>query len=231
MDVTISVGSETIDGYLAVPTEAVSGPGPWPGVVVIQDAFGLGADLKAITERFATAGYVALAPNLFSRGGMFRCVKATFAAMMSGRGKAIDDIDAARAVLADRAETTDKIGIAGFCMGGAFALLMAARGFDASAPYYGRLPKDMSVLDGACPIVGSYGAKDPGLRGAAATLESALRERGVEHDVKEYPKSGHSFANRLPGQPVLRLLGLGYVHEDSEDAWRRVTAFFADHLR
>ena len=231
MDVKIAVGSETIDGYLAVPTEAVSGPGPWPGVVVVQDAFGLGADLKAITERFATAGYVALAPNLYSRGGIFRCVKATMAASMSGKGQAIADLDAARSVLAQRADTTDKIGIAGFCMGGGFALLMAARGFDASAPYYGRLPKDRSALDGACPIVGSYGGKDPGLRGAAATLEAALTERGVVHDVKEYPNSGHSFANRLPGQPLLRVLGLGYVHEDSEDAWRRVTAFFADHLR
>ena len=231
MDVKIPVGPDTIDGYLAVPTTAVSGPGPWPAVVVVHDVFGVGADIKSIAERFATAGYLTLVPDLYTRGGMFRCVKATFTALQRGNGRAIDDLEAARAFLAARDDCTDKIGVAGFCMGGGFALLMAARGFDASAPYYGPLPDDLSALEGACPVVASYGARDKGLKGAVAQLEATLSEQNVPHDLKEYPEAGHAFANRLPGQPILRVVGMGYHHESSEDAWRRVTTFFADHLR
>jgi carboxymethylenebutenolidase len=80
-------------------------------------------------------------------------------------------------------------------MGGGFALL-AASDFDASAPYYGMLPTDQSILDDACPIVASFGAKDRTLPGAADTLREVLTERAVTHDVKEYPEAGHSFANR-----------------------------------
>jgi carboxymethylenebutenolidase len=115
-------------------------------------------------------------------------------------------------------------------MGGGFALLMAARGFDVSAPYYGQLPKDNSALDGACPVVASFGGRDITLRGAADKLDTALTERDITHDVKEYPGSGHCFANRIPGQPVLRVLGVGYQHSDAEDAWRRVSGYFATHL-
>ena len=77
-------------------------------------------------------------------------------------------------------------------MGGGFALLAAARGFDAAAPNYGPLPKDLDgALKGACPMVASYGGRDWELPGAAAKLEAALTRHGVAHDVKEYPGAGH----------------------------------------
>ena len=179
----IPTPSGEIGAYLSVPQPVVSGPAPWPGVVVIHDAIGLSDDIRAIADRFATAGYVALAPDLYSRGGLMRCVKSVFTQMYAGSGRAFDDIDAARQVLADRDDCSGKVGIAGFCMGGGFALIAAAQGFDASAPYYGELPKDLSALDGACPVVASFGAKDRVLRGAAGRLEVALTERDVVHDV------------------------------------------------
>ena len=233
MNTTITTQDGTIGGYLAVPQPEVAGESPWPGVVVVHDALGMSDDVRTIAERFATAGYVAVVPNLYSRGGFARCVRSVFREMLAGTGRAHDDIDAARAMLAERADCTGKVGVAGFCLGGGFALLAATREFDASAPYYGPLPSDLSILDGACPIVASYGGRDFGLKGAAGRLEAQLTESGVPHDVREYPAAGHSFANRLGGplNALLRVPGMAYHHESSEDAWRRVMSFFAEHVR
>lgn len=230
MDVTIATGNGSIGGYLVEPEQA---PGPWPGVVVVHDVAGLTTDTKAITARFATAGYLAVAPDLYGRGGLARCVRTVFRQLQAGTGQAHDDIDAARTLLTERAGCTGKVGVVGFCLGGGFALLAATRQFDASAPYYGELPDPLSILDGACPVVASFGAKDKTLRGAADRLETALTEYDVPHDVKEYPDAGHSFANRIPAGPfnaLLKVTGFSYHHESSEDAWRRVLAFFSTHL-
>ncbi|TNC26052.1 dienelactone hydrolase family protein [Amycolatopsis alkalitolerans] len=232
MDIPVADG--TIRGYLARPQTEVSGEPPRPGVVVIHDAVGLTEDARNITERFATAGYLALAPDLFSRGGLFRCVKTVFRELATAKGRAFEDISAARRLLAERADCTGKVGVVGFCMGGGFALVAATQGFDASAPYYGQLPKDLSILDEACPVVASFGKRDPSLKGTAAKLEQELTDRGIPHDIKEYPDAGHSFANQFPIGPLnvlARYAGVGYHRESSEDAWRRVLAFFARHLR
>ncbi|MCG3749709.1 dienelactone hydrolase family protein [Amycolatopsis sp. Poz14] len=230
MDIRIPVADGEIDGYLAVP----SGDGPFPAVVLIHDIFGLNQDAREITDRYAAAGYLALSPDLYSRGGMIRCVKRTFQEMLAREGRAFADIEAARVLVAGRDDATGKVGVVGFCMGGGFALVAASREFDASAPYYGALPKDLSILDGACPIVGSFGGKDLSLRGAAAKLDAALTERGIPHDVKEYPDAGHGFANHYRPAPlaaVARVAGMGYHEPSDSDAWRRVMAFFGEHLK
>lgn len=232
MDIPVADG--TIRGYLAEPQQEVSGEPPWPGVVVIHDALGLNDDARNITDRFATAGLLALTPDMYSRGGFARCVKTVFKELATAQGRAFDDISAARKLLAERADCSGKVGVVGFCMGGGFALVAATQGFDASAPYYGPLPKDLSILDGACPIVASFGKRDPSLKGAAAKLEKELTDRGIPHDVKGYPEAGHSFANQFhlgPLNVLGRFAGFGYHRDSSEDAWRRVLAFFAQHLR
>ncbi|WP_236790557.1 dienelactone hydrolase family protein [Amycolatopsis sp. GM8] len=232
MDIPVADG--TIRGYLAEPQQEVSGAPPWPGVVVIHDAVGLTEDARNITNRFATAGYLALAPDLYSRGGLLRCVKTVFRELTAAQGQAFEDISAARQLLSERPDCSGKVGVVGFCMGGGFAIVAATQGFDASAPYYGGLPTDLSILDEACPIVASFGKRDPSLKGTAAKLEQELTDRGIPHDVKEYPDAGHSFANQFPIGPLnilARYAGFGYHRESSEDAWRRVLAFFAQHLR
>lgn len=231
METVIPVADGSIGGELAVPGAAAGAP-PWPGVVIVHDVFGMGDDQRRHTARFAEAGFLALSPDLYARGGRARCVKRVFSEMLAARGRAFDDIDAARRMLADRTDCTGRIGVAGFCMGGGFALV-AAPSFDASAPYYGQLPKDPAVLDGACPVVASFGRRDPLLRGAAAKLSGALERRGIEHDVKEYPDAGHSFANRLPLgplAPVARVAGIGFHAPSDDDAWQRVQRFFTAHL-
>lgn len=211
-----------------------TGTGPWPGVVVVHELLGLTDDIREITARFAAAGFVAVAPDLFADGGARHCLVATFKALSSGRGKAFDDLEAARRWVAGRADCTGRVGIAGFCMGGGFALMSAGRGFGAASSNYGPLPGELDgALRGGCPVVGSYGARDRGLEGAAAKLGDALERVGVEHDVKEYPDAGHSFMNRHnlgPLGPVLRVGGVGFHQPSSEDAWRRILRFFDDHL-
>ena len=220
-----------LEAHLAVPPV---GTGPWPGVVVVHELFGLTDDIRQQADRLAAAGYLALAPDLFTAGGL-RCLKSTFSALRSGTGPAYGDLEASRALLAGRADSNGKVGILGFCMGGGFALMAATRGFDAAAPNYGPLPKDPAeALRGACPVVASYGARDRGLRGAAGRLERALVDAGVPHDVVEYPDAGHSFLNRHNAGPftvIERVGGFDYHHPSAEDAWARILRFFDTHLR
>jgi carboxymethylenebutenolidase len=230
-DITYAAGAGELGAYLALPR----GTGPWPGVVVIQDALGLSDDIREQADRLAAAGYLALAPDLYSGRGV-RCVIATLQASRSGEGQAYAEIDGARGRLAEREDCTGRIGIIGFCMGGGFALLSAPQfEFAASAVNYGEVPEDaVQRLAGACPVVASYGGRDRTLRGRARRLESALTQLGVTHDVKEYPDAGHSFMNRINAgpalNPVLRFTGFDYHHPSAEDAWRRILTFFDEHL-
>jgi carboxymethylenebutenolidase len=221
-----------LGAYVAHPR----GQGPWPGVVVVMDALGLSDDIRIQADLLAAAGYLAFAPDLYSGRGI-KCVVATLQASRSGAGEAYEDIEAARHWLSERADCTGKIGIIGFCMGGGFALLSAPRyDFAAASVNYGEVPKDaVERLAGACPIVASYGKRDPELKGRAQRLETALTALTIEHDVKEYPDVGHAFMNRINAGPVLgpltKFVRMNYDHPSSEDAWRRILEFFDTHIR
>lgn len=117
-------GSAQLRAYSARP----DGAGPWPGVVVLHEAFGLDDVMRRQCDRLAAVGYLNVLPDLFSDGGARRCLVSTFRALFSGHGKAYADIEAARRHLLDDNRCTGKIGVIGFCMGGGFSLMTAARG-------------------------------------------------------------------------------------------------------
>jgi carboxymethylenebutenolidase len=210
--------------YLAVP---VGSSGPWPGVVVIHEAFGLNADIRGHADRLAALGYLSLAPDLNGGKSWLRCIRGMFRQLRAGSGPAFDVLDACRGWLAEREDCTGKTGVIGFCMGGGFALLCAPRGeYAAAAVNYGEVPADAeTVLAGSCPVVANYGGRDP--------MDAALTALGVPHDVKVYPEAGHSFMSPKPAPmaPLTALARLKYDKEAAEDAWQRIFAFFGTYLK
>jgi carboxymethylenebutenolidase len=225
-------GSARLKGYVSRPARA----GPWPGVVVIHEAWGLDDVMRQQADRLAAAGYLALLPDLYSDGGALRCVARTMGALAVGRGKPIADIEAARQWLLEQGDCTGRVGVIGFCMGGGFALLVAGSGFEVASANYAIVPRDVdSAFADACPIVASYGAKEPGAARSARRLDGALTKHGIEHDVKLYKNAGHSFLNpAMVGprliRPILRIANFRPEPESAKDAWIRIEEFFNKHL-
>ena len=125
--------------------------------------------MRRVDRDLAAEGYAVLIPDLFARGSVRAlCVAATMRTTVTGRGAAMDDLEAARRWLADRPEVDGtRLGAIGFCMGGSFALLLARTGlYKVSAPFYGRPPD----LPRSCPVVAGFGGRDVGMRGAPEKL-------------------------------------------------------------
>ena len=222
---------------LALP-EGPAPAGGWSGVVTIHDIFGFSPDIERIARRFADAGYAALAPALFDGAGAApMCVVRTMRDMSRGRGPAFARLEAARASLAAHPQVDPgRIGVTGFCMGGGFALYWAAQGdLQVCAPFYGQGPEQADALRRVCPVVASFGELDRPFVEQGRRLEQQLTEIGVAHDVKIYPRVGHAFMNDH-GPGLLTALGrhspmhAAYDEEAAEDAWRRMLAFFGEHL-
>ncbi len=208
-------------GYLALPDTA----GPHPAVVVIHEAFGLNDNIKQISNRFADAGYAALAVDLFTDRNRAICMARYMAGMLMGSVNryGIDDLKSALTFLAKLPEVdVQRMGAIGFCMGGGFAIAWACTDsrLKAIAPFYAANPRPLEVVKRLCPVVGSYPEKDFTAR-AGRSLDQALTRHKIVHDIKIYPNAQHSFFNDA---------GRASNPEAADDAWRRVLGFFGEQL-
>jgi carboxymethylenebutenolidase len=238
VEIALPDGS-VLPAALALPLDGSSTRTPRPGVVVIHEAIGLNDDIRRIAARFAAAGYVTLAPDFLAGLGPMPFCVARFARGIGQVqvGRPYRQLAAAEDWLRRRPDVAGSpIGVAGFCMGGGFALLHAV-GADIAvvAPFYAAVPKDGDALAGVCPVVASFGGRDGMFGSGGAPLETALTRLGVDHDVKTYPDAGHSFMNRHGRlmSAIERRLPThgGFVEPAAEDAWQRTLAFFGRHLQ
>lgn len=209
-------------GYLAVP----DGTGPFPGVVVIHEAFGLNDNIKDVCRRFAGEGFVALGVDLFEGRNRALCMARMMVGTMTGN---LDHygVPALRAALSDLAGRPDvdaeRLGAVGFCLGGSIVLTWACteQRLHAIAPFYGLAPRPREAIRRLCPVVGSWPGHDFTTK-AAGVLETQLSAAGVPHDLKVYPSAKHSFFNDTLGS---------YDADAAADAWQRVLTYFETHVR
>ena len=211
----------TMDSFFAKP----GGAGPFPGIIVIHEIFGLNDNIRQICQEFAEQGYAALGVDLFSNRNRALCMMQIFYGMMfrpldnsmlADLNSAFDSLKKMQGVEADR------IGSVGFCMGGAYALQMAitAKGMKAASVFYGANPKPLDAVAQACPIMGSYPDKDFTTK-AAHELEASLVTYNIPHDIKIYENTQHSFYSQQRSP---------FEVEASKDAWQRMLNFFEEHL-
>lgn len=232
--VTFSIANTFEPGraFVAYP----EGDGPHPGVLVLHEILGLNDDMERVARRFASQGYVAMAPDFFGPGLQIGCIIKALKSLNKGEGEAFVRLSSAQDWLIDRHEVdAERIGTVGFCMGGGFALLHAAREeVHVVANYYGDVPKKADKLEGIPACFGGFGAKDKLFAPKAKVLKAHLDELDVANEIVTYTDAGHSYMSNVEG--VLARIGakspmkVGYDPTSAEDSWTRMLAFFSEHL-
>jgi carboxymethylenebutenolidase len=223
-NVTFPSNGGTAHGYLAVPA---SGSGP--GVIVIQEWWGLTNHIADVCNRLAAEGFVALAPDLY--GGRTTHDPAEAGRLMQQlpvEQAARDLAGAVDFLLAHESVTSAKVGAVGFCMGGGFVLVLAAQQGDkigAAVSFYGVLKEDFPSFAGlTAPVLGHFGERDEmagpdAVRALAARIEA---ESGVKPEFHIYP-AGHAFFNDENHMGT-------YDPEQAQLAWTRTLEFLRRHL-
>ncbi|MDQ6823094.1 MAG: dienelactone hydrolase family protein [Candidatus Eremiobacteraeota bacterium] len=222
--VTLPSLGGSVAAYTASPVDAKADA---PGIVVTMHIWGVDESIRDVVRRYAVEGYVTVAPDLYTRQHAPAGDGATDYVPFVAFAKALvpaqvdADLDAAASwIVAGHPKA--KIGLTGFCMGGAIALRQALRrplAFVADAPFYGKV----EGLDPAAiriPICGSYGELDTGI--PADGVRAFAKALKVPSDIVEYPSAGHAFFDDQRAS---------YVPDAASDAWRRTLAFFAKYLR
>jgi len=231
-------GNDEVSGYLARP----AGDGPYPGVVVIHEVFGMAPWIRQITRNIADRGFMVLAPDLHHREGPGDPTDVA-AIVRAGGGnpdaRTIGDVEAAMEYLRAQSTSSGKVGCIGFCSGGRQSYLVACNisSLDAAVVCYGgrivaapdqlnevqpRAPIDMT-RDIDCPVLGLFGAEDSSPSpDDVARIEAELKRHGKSYEIHTYEDAGHGF---------LADYRTSYRQHAAVDGWERVFAWYNQHLQ
>ncbi len=218
----------TLFGYVSRP----KGSGPYPAILVIHANKGLTPHIRDVARRFAKEGYVALAPDYFSRHGGTKKVNPKFGRIKGYRklvpeDNVLEDTESGFTYLRSLSSVRDdRIGVTGFCWGGGMAFSSAARirGLKAAVIFYGRTPKPIDrVQKIEAPVMAHYGGEDKRINKGLDATVAAMKKYKKPFDYKIYPGAKHSFMsdNRKSR----------YHPEAAKEAWSRTLVFFGKHLK
>ena len=228
MQVTVADGH--LPGYFARPV----GAGPFPTVIVVEEVFGVHEYIKDTCRRLAKLGYLAATVELYARLGdlahMTEMSEIMGVIRRAPDATVLTDLDSLAAWTAANSGDPARLGITGFCRGGRAVWLYATHNptLKAGVAWYGPVggdrtdiqPKTVTDVAGEvkCPILGLYGAKDPGIPPAAVEAAAAkARAGGQPVEIVEYPDAAHAFhADYRPS----------YVRDAAMDGWERMHAWF-----
>jgi len=235
-DVQLNVNGTAIPAYDARP----EAQGRYPIIVAISGFTGLNEQHKDVVRRFAQAGYYAIAPELFHReGGMQGKAQPELAKISAsiGRKQYLGDIAAAAAFAKPQPwARADRVGVTGFCGGGALTLHFSAENPDVTAavPWYGHVKRTYNDAPGVdafavasrikAPVLGLYGEADQGIPAAdVKAFEAELRKTNPNVEFVLYPGAPHAFFS--DDRPQV------YKKDAAEDGWKRCLAFFDRYLK
>ncbi len=223
-EVAYKSGTETVKGILYAP----EGRGPFPGILVIHEWWGLNDWVKEQASKLADEGYAVLAIDLY-RGNVAATPEEAHEIMRGvPADRAARDLHAAFEFLAAQANVRkDRIASIGWCMGGGYSLEVALTepSLRAAVINYGHLATDPAAIGNIrAAVLGNFGGQDRGIPAEdVKKFEEQLKKDGKKADIKIYPDAGHAFEN--PNNKT------GYRAEDAADAWQRTVRFLEANLK
>ena len=221
--VTFPGAAGEVQGYLARPADA---DGALPGVVVIHENRGLNPHIEDVARRMALEGFVALAPDFLSPQGGTPEDEDRAREMIGelDQQQTVQNALAAVDFLEAHEATTDRVGVVGFCWGGALANQVAVNSanVDAVVPFYGRQPASGEASKIQAPLLLHYAGLDERINAGIPEYEQALQDAGVDYTIHMYEGANHAFHNDTSEAR--------YDPQAAELAWTRTVDFFKQHL-
>ena len=203
---TIEIDSNgtTVPAYQCLP----SGEGSWPGLVVIQEWWGLEPHIKDIAERYARAGFAVVAPDLYHGDVTSEPDEARKLVMALDRPRAVRELVSAVGYLKSQSFTNGKVGTVGYCMGGGLSITTACNttDLDAAVIYYGGNPDPIDQVSNVhCAVLGLYGGDDGGASPCPSPPRSPRRWRPTERPTTSTSTVAHpTHSSTIPGRAIVR---------------------------
>lgn len=241
--ISLSHGGEEYAAYVTMP----EGSEKRPGLILIEEIWGVNDHIKSVCDRYAAEGFVVISPELLPPGALAILTPEMNAALFDPEkrnevqpklreamqptmqpeyGKAaIAKLKACVDYVLAEEHSSGKVGVLGFCFGGTYSFQLVIHDFriKAAVPFYGHPPKDEeSVRSITCPILNFNGAKDAGVMAEIPAFEAAMKKYGKEYTQVVYPDAGHAFFNDTNVR--------AYDPAAAKDAWEKSLAFLKKNL-